>query len=406
MKSGHESRKVSGLQSVLVYRLISRLSSRLAYCLSCGLFCGLLGGLISCTSSKKPDEHPSVEVLNSGELRVYGEATRNVQPVRVEDVDLPDTMDVMGRISATEDRTIVVPARVSGRIDSVKIASGEFVKTGQVLATIASPDFITAREEYLQSVQQAKNTANAGTADFSSLVGMSKKRLKMMGMSEGDIEQLSSAKPSNRDLGPGIDPSISMLVRATSNGAVIAKTAIVGNQVNIGDTLFTIADLSKVWFIGDVYPEDLNKIKKGQKVTVSNEPGLPPLRGVISFISPVVDATARTIKVRALIENPKLALRADSYIQGGVVLTERRALVVPTRSVIKDGESNYVFKVVHQEAKENKTVSLTLDRVKVEMGKDMNGKTSVKGAIAAGDEVAGEGALLLNASLTNQENQL
>ena len=98
------------------------------------------------------------------------------------------------------------------------------------------------------------------------------------------------------------------LNRAPRAGAVISKNAILGNAVNLGDALFMIADLHRVWFLGDMYPEDLIKVKKDQEVVIEGASPDQMLHGRVSFISPIVDPNSRTIKIRALMENPSLSL--------------------------------------------------------------------------------------------------
>ena len=267
-------------------------------------------------------EGNAVAIVAPNQLLVSAPALSHLKLAKSEKVDFPEYLTLMGRISPTEDRTTVVPARVSGRIESVYVASGETVRAGQMLAKLFSPDFISAREEYLQSLKQEK--AAAGGAEFQALARMARKRLQTIGLTPADIESLATSGEDD----PGKPPSL--IVRAPRSGAIATKNATVGNLVNLGDTLFTIADLSKVWFLGDLYPEDLPKVKKDQEVIIQGVAGEPPLRGRVSFISPFVDPTVRSIKIRAVIENPNMGLRADMYVQGSLLLSTTKAVVIPT----------------------------------------------------------------------------
>ncbi len=354
----------------------------------------------SCHSSKAESEANTVEVVNETELQIFGEAIYNIQTAKAEFTAFPDVLSVMGRISPAEDRMTVVPARVAGRIDRVMVASGESVVTGQVLATIVSPDYITAREEYLQALKQS--SSGPATNDFSNIVQMARKRLATMGLSPTDIKALDKIKPDDVSNIP--DGTSSFSVRAPRNGALITKTAIVGNQVNLGDTLFTVADLSKVWFLGDLYPEDLQKIHKNQDVIVDSGIEGTQIKGKVSFISPAVDPTARTVKIRVLMDNPKLALRTDMYVQGGVVLSQKKAILVPSSSLLRDADSNFIFKIKSQEVKDKKVASMVIDKIKVEIGKESSGKTVIVSGLSDGDQVVSDGALLLNAALANAGN--
>src|SRR5580700_5954239 len=107
--------------------------------------------LTACHSHTEVEQDP-VQIVGADRLKVLAEAINNLNFSKAELVDFPDTLPLMGKISATEDRTNVVPARAGGRIESIMVASGETVTAGQPLATVFSPDFVAAREEFLQSV--------------------------------------------------------------------------------------------------------------------------------------------------------------------------------------------------------------------------------------------------------------
>ena len=214
----------------------------------------------ACT--KKNDNHDPVERIDDTTIKIYSEGLKNIQRTKASISDFPELLYLMGKVGVTEDRTTVVPARVSGRTESINFSSGEFVKQGQVLMTLFSPDFVAAKEEYLQALKQSKApTGTADPSDFANLAQMARKRLETMGLTGDDIQGLSETTAKE-----------SMLtIHAPRNGVIMAKNAALGNLVNVGDTLFTIGDLSHVWFTGDLYPEDLPKIKKNQKVKMKKE---------------------------------------------------------------------------------------------------------------------------------------
>ena len=265
--------------------------------------------LVSCTK-EVPKEVSLIERVNDSTLKIQPEAMKNLTIGKAELKELPERLDLMGRVSVTEDRTTVVPARVGGRTDAIFLASGEKVKKGQPMASLFSPDFISAREEYLQSLKQSRIVAaDHDGADFGTFSQLARKRLETMGLSKADIEGLSAGDTNEKNL----------IVRSPRNGVIIAKGAVLGNLVNVGDSLFIVADISKVWFSGDLYSEDLPRVHMDQEVIIDGIPGGEPIHGQISFISPIVDPTARTIKIRALMDNPTELLRADMYVHGGIM---------------------------------------------------------------------------------------
>jgi membrane fusion protein, copper/silver efflux system len=367
---------------------------------------GLLLLMVGCQFFKKAVSAEPVEKISADTIRVYKDALDNLKVAQAKNSPFPDLMSLMGKISLTEDRTTTVPARVQGRIDSIYFASGERVSQGQVLATLFSPDFISAKEEYLQALRQQQaqsggskkkgGSFEADPSDFANLAQLSRKKLETMGLSPADIDGLASA-PTN-DSGKTL-----LVVRAPRSGVLIQKNAVLGNLVNTGDTLFMIGDLTKVWFSGDIYPEDLPKVKKNQEVYI-NVVGIDhELKGKVSFISPLVDPSTRSIKIRALIDNPKEALKADQYVQGNVVLEDKTALVVPTKAIVRTPEGLVAYKRVNSKTVEGKESGADFQRVPVQVGSEQNGKTAVISGLNDGEEIVIDGAWLLDAALNSTD---
>ncbi|MBC7386288.1 MAG: efflux RND transporter periplasmic adaptor subunit [Cryobacterium sp.] len=264
-------------------------------------------------------------------LKLSPDALANVKTAKVTSGDFPDSISVMGKIGIPENKTTTIPARIAGRIDAVYVSSGETVKVGQPLVSLYSADFVIAREEYAQTLNQVR--ANPGDEESKHYLALSRQKLKTLGMGGSDVDRIGGA-------GAGSD---NVTIRASRAGAIIDKKATVGGMVNPGDTLFTIGDMSEVWFTGDIYPEDLAKVHKDQRVTIAGESGSAPASGKVSFISPVVDPTTRTIKIRAVMENTGLTLRADMYMRANLVLSERKALLIPKEALLRDQEKIFVF---------------------------------------------------------------
>jgi len=340
--------------------------------------CGIAFGYTGCHPKAETPEREPITKVNDSTLLLNDDVLKNITLIKAEIADFPDKLNLMGKISVPEDRLAVVPARVSGRIDAVYLASGETVTKGQILASLFSPDFVAAREEYLQSIKEEAKEKKSNDSDFGNLAHMARKKLETMGLSSMDIDVLAKKQSQSANL----------VIRAPRSGVLIDKKATVGNLANVGDTLFTIADLGKVWFSGDLYPEDLQKVHKDQEIVIATEG--EKLHGKVSFISPVVDAVARTIKIRALMDNPKLLLKADLYVQGSLLLSNKKALVIPSQAVIRLQDIYSVFKKIEN----NK-----FQKVPVQISNEQNDLVAISDGLKDGDEVVSTGALLLDAAL-------
>jgi membrane fusion protein, copper/silver efflux system len=339
----------------------------------------VLGAFASCT--KAPVEEPMVQKVSADSVKLTDDAIKNITLAKVVKGDFPEKLSLMGKISVPEDRTVVVPSRVTGRTESIFVASGEVVTAGQPLCTIFSADFAVAREEYLQTLKELQ--ANPQDEDAKHLLALSKKKLDALGVSEKDFEKWKAGEE-------GAASDSNLLVRAPRSGALLGKNAVIGNLVNVGDTLFMLGDLSKVWFAGDIYPEDLPKVKKNQDVVIDPGNGNGALRGKVSFISPAMDPNSRTIKIRALIDNPGSQLRTDMYVQGNVIINKRTAVIAPKSALVRLEDTTFAFK---------RLPGNIFKKVTIVTDGESTDSVAVKQGLDDGDEVVSQGGLLLDAAL-------
>ncbi len=341
------------------------------------------GTLSSCTKHSSVEE-AMVRKVSPDSLKLSEDAIQNLKLGKVKKDDFPEQLSLMGKIGVPEDRTVVVPARVGGRIDAVFVSSGEMLGKDQPIASLFSADFVIAREEYVQALKQSESSSDNSEAKH--LLDLSRKKLNALGMSDVDIKNLTTTREVKGE---------NLIVRAPRGGAVLDKKAVLGNLVNQGDTLFTLGDLSKVWFAGDIYVEDLRKVHKNQEVVIDTLEGQPPIHGKVSFISPVVDPNTRTIKIRALMDNPGSQLRADMYVKGNLILSRRTALVAPKSALVRLRDSVFCFK---------RMPGNIFKRVQVTVEAESSDSVAVTQGLEDEDQVVTEGGLLLDAALNGGES--
>lgn len=344
---------------------------------------GLMLAFGGCT--KTPPEEAMVKKMSEDSVKLTDDAIKNLKLEKVIKGEFPDKLSLMGRISVPEDRVAVVPARISGRTDAVYVASGEVVTAGQPLMSIFSADFSIAKEEYLQAYRQVQ--ASPADEEAKKLLSLTKRKLSALGVGNADVEKWNTSATGIPDTPHGEN----LTVRAPRSGALLGKNAMIGSIVNVGDSLFQIGDLSKVWFAGDIYPEDLKKIHKDQRVIIDPGSGSAPLEGKVSFISPAVDPNSRTIKIRALMANPGEQLRADMYVQGNVILSTHTALIAPKSALVRIGDDIFCFKRI--------SGSNVFKKVAVTFSSEGTDTISVTKGLDEGDEVVSEGGLLLEGAL-------
>ena len=244
----------------------------------------------------------------------------------------------VGRIVPDERLLHHVHTKYDGFIEHVYVDFiGKYVKKGEPLLSIYSPDLYATQQEYLLARKAARELAkNEGdvAARGSALVDAVRQRLLLWDIRPEEIATLEKEGVARRDVDLYSDES----------GYVLAKVALHGMRVTPADSLFDIADLSRVWVMADVYEADLSSIRLGMSATIetASAPGRK-LRGPVTFISPTVEAATRTTKVRVEIENPGGQLKPDMFADVTLDVELGSALVVPEGAIIDAGARKLAF---------------------------------------------------------------
>ncbi|MGH7331907.1 MAG: efflux RND transporter periplasmic adaptor subunit, partial [Candidatus Rokuibacteriota bacterium] len=225
-------------------------------------------------------------------------------------------------------RDTKVNALVGGIVRVVSAELGSLVMAGQGLAVIASQELAEAQMKYLsmqamleadhQKLRRTQKLVELGSASRQELeevtavhaahateVASARQRLAILGLSAQQIERLTDAAQIVADV----------VVVAPAEGVLTVRAVNPGQVVMAGQELFVVADLSKVWAVGEVYERDMAHVRAGADagITAAVLPGAV-LRGRISYIDPRVDPVARTAKVRVEIANPGKELRLGMYV--------------------------------------------------------------------------------------------
>lgn len=299
----------------------------------------------------------------------------------VERRELTANIQAIGRVVYDESRQSEVVLKYDGFIDKLSVnATGQYVKRGQVLFTVYSPELYAAQQEYLLAVRQRDAVTDAAArARADALVAGAAQRLSLWDFSASQLSSL-------RSRGTALE---NVAVLAPASGYVIEKFVVAGAAVRRGERLFRIAALDKVWIEADVYERDIPHVKVGEEalVTLTHLPG-KSFAGKVSFIYPYLDGAARTARARIELSNSDLELKPDMYadVELRVPLGER--LLVPESAVIYSGPRRIVF------------LDLDKDRLRpqeIQVGVKSNGYFEVISGLAVGDRVVTSGNFLLSA---------
>src|SRR5260221_2510574 len=244
-----------------------------------------------------------------------------------------------GNVQVDERRQAYVQTRFAGWIRKVYAdATGNFIGKGQPLFTIYSPDLVSTEHEYLlakknsESLQQSKVSGVASGA--SSLFSAAKERLLQWEVCPAEVAMLDQGGKATTDL----------TVSSPVSGFITQKNALPNMYVQPETMLYTIADLSEVWVLAQVFQSDAGKIKPGDtaEVTVDAYPGRV-FDGRVDYILPQLDVNTRTLPVRLVFSNPGLKLRPGMYVNVRAKLPIGRQFVIPASAAFHSGIKNLLF---------------------------------------------------------------
>ena len=272
--------------------------------------------------------------------------------VSAEGIEAPAELKVTGTVNPDISREVPVISLASGRVVDIKTRLGNDVKKGQLLLRVQSPDITNAFDAYLKAVndEQLANKAYARAKDLYEHGAVPQSALEQAEDTEKDMRaDLNAAEEQLKTLGVDKDhPSSIVPVYAPISGVVIAQNvtnaAAAGVTFSGSSTVFTIADLSSVWILCDVYENDLPKIALGQTATIYTNayPGRQ-LTGRISDIEPILDPSIRTAKVRIELPNPGF-LKMGMFVTATFQSKEKQMhTVVPATAILHLRDRDWVY---------------------------------------------------------------
>jgi RND family efflux transporter MFP subunit len=261
------------------------------------------------TSMAKPSESTEVPLvpvqISPQRLQSIGVKTGTVERRVVQ-----DEIRTTGNVAVDERRLAYVQVRFSGYIQKVFAdATYQYVRKGQPLFTIYSPDLVVTEREYLVAKQNqqrvAQSTVPGVASSAASLLDAAAERLMQWGVSQKEIARLESTGQVQQEL--EVDSPVS--------GFITERNALPSVAVQPEMRLYTLADLSTIWVQAQVFQNDLERIKVGAPatLTVNTYPGRT-FAGRVDFIYPQVDMETRTAKVRVLFSNPGLQLKPGMFV--------------------------------------------------------------------------------------------
>jgi cobalt-zinc-cadmium efflux system membrane fusion protein len=313
------------------------------------------------------------------------------------------SVQTTGTVAFNGDRSTQVLAPVSGPITRILVNPGAYVRQGAPLATVTSPDFAAAIAAFRKAqstyrnaqriadldaqlfkndaiarreAEQAATDATAAAADRDAAI----EQMRALGVDEASIAAM-------RDGGP--TPSANAVIRAPIEGTVVEKLVTPGQLIQAGTTpAFTIADLSSVWVLANVFETDIGLVTTGEKATITTGASPTPIEGTVTYVGSLVDPSSKATAVRILAPNPRGILKRDMLVNVSIRSAQsRNALLLPLGAVLRDDQNlPFVFVALpngHFARRQIKLGARTSDSLEVVSG------------ISSGERIAMDGALFL-----------
>ncbi len=284
-----------------------------------------------------------------------------------------------GKVQTDERSVFTQPSHLPGRIEKLLVNfTGDYVKAGQIIAYVYSPDLVTAQEELFEA-RKIKEVQPQ-------LFEAAKKKLRNWKLTDTQIEKVLSTNKAIEQF-----PILS-----NASGFVTKKLVNTGDYIKQGEALYEIADLSRLWILFDVYESDMQWVKKGSAIsyTVESVPG-KTYRGTIKYIDPIIDPNTRVAKARVEVVNGGAKLKPEMFVSGileSKLNTKKESIVVPKTAVMWTGKRSVVYIM------KNSSQGVSFALREVTLGSELGESYVIDEGLIAGEEVAVNGTFSIDAA--------
>jgi cobalt-zinc-cadmium efflux system membrane fusion protein len=313
------------------------------------------------------------------------------------------TVEASGMVDFDNDQATSVLAPVSGPVTRLLVSPGDKVRKGAVLAMVDSPDFAAAISTYSKALATAQNTRRLADND--------KDLLEHRGVSQREAEQAETDAvnaAADRDaalqalVSLNVDPQaikaiqqghppshIEAAIRAPIAGTVVEKLITPGQLLQAGTThTFTVADLSRVWVMAQLFGDDLSSVAIGDKAQVETGIAGRSFTGTVDNISALVNPDTRSVVARIVADNPGGFLKKQMYVR--VLIRSHQdssGMLVPVSAILRDDENLPFVYVVQSDG--------SFARAHVTLGTRTGDQYDISSGLKAGDKIVVDGGLFV-----------
>ena len=307
--------------------------------------------------------------------KIYG-----IQLAAVENAAGTRNLRAFGKVTADETRIYKITVGADGYVKSTENdAVGNHVKKDQHLAVIYSPDFLPVEGGFLSANERTPGGAKetAATAQNAASAAARADRLRNLGMSDVQIEEMTSTRKIPEDV----------YIVAPTDGFILTRNISPGQRFEREKEMYTVADLSRVWVMAQVFGKDAEKFHPGTVAKVTLPDTGETFSATVSDVLPEVDSTTRALKVRLVANNPGFKLRPDMFVNVDLPVSVPPGLSVPADAIVDSGLAKQVFV---------QTSPGHFEKRDVEIGWRFEDRVQIVKGLRAGEMVVSAGTFLVD----------
>jgi cobalt-zinc-cadmium efflux system membrane fusion protein len=350
----------------------------------------------------KRDEPPPAPVT-AGNVKLTAAQRQSVSIYTVRSSSFHDTVETTGVVDFDNDQATSVLSPISGPVSRLSVSLGQKVKKGEPLATVDSPDFAAAISAYQKALATAKTNRHLADLDKDLLEhnGVAQKEAAQAETDAANAEadrdaalqellSLNVPEQAIKGMQRGLPIShAEAAIRSPVAGTVVEKLITPGQLLAAGTTpCFTVANLSRVWVMAQIFGSDLASVRLGDSAEVTSGTGSNSFSGKVDNISALVDADTRSVPVRVVVDNPGDLLKKQMYVRVRIrSRAESSGLLIPVSAVLRDEENLPFVYVVESDA--------GFARRHVTLGNRTGDQYVIPEGLAAGERIVVEGGLFV-----------
>ena len=376
-----------------------RLGAALALALSAVSACGTGTG-----GEGDPATAGAAPATSDSSIALPADQRKRIDLVTIETTTFHPVIRTTGTVQFDGERSTPILSPMSGPVTRILAHPGDAIRAGQALAWVSSPDFAAAVAEYRKADATARNASKVAALDSQLFVNdaiarrdMEQARadaigavadrdaalqlLRTLGVDEQTLDSLAAGVTTGELHG---------VIRSPIAGTLVERSINVGQLLEAGATpAFTVADISAMWVMANVFESDLASVHKGDAASVTTTASPTVFTGTVDNIAALVDPATKATTVRIRVPNRGALLKKDMYVNVGLrSRASRSGVLVPVAAVLRD-EDNRPFVYVADSS------STGYRRRSVELGLRLDDRYEITSGLAPGERVVAKGGLFL-----------